>query len=160
MNEFLHQPGFLGTNANRAADITLVIMLLAATLFTIGFILARKKNFKAHRWVQTSAATLNAIMVLWMMILPFRDFVLRDRGGPRPGLFYIIASIHGLVGLVGVIFGLFVTLRGNGLVPKPLRFNNYKLFMRTAYGLYMTATLLGIGVYLTWFVIVPNPPVY
>jgi uncharacterized membrane protein YozB (DUF420 family) len=160
MNEFLHQPGFLGTHANRAADITLVIMLLAATLFTIGFILARKKKFKAHRWVQTGAATLNAIMVLWMMILPFRDFVLRDRGGPRPAVFYIIASIHGLVGLVGVIFGLFVTLRGNGLVPKPLRFNNYKLFMRTAYGLYMLATLLGIGVYLTWFAYVPNPPVF
>jgi uncharacterized membrane protein YozB (DUF420 family) len=160
MNEFLHQPGFLGTHANRAADITLLIMLLAAALFTIGFVLARRKKFAAHRWVQTSAATLNAIMVLWMMILPFRDFVLRDNGGPRLAVFYIITSVHGLVGLVGVIFGLYVTLRANGLVPAPLRFRNYKPFMRTAYGLYIAATLLGVGVYLTWFVIIPNPPVY
>jgi uncharacterized membrane protein YozB (DUF420 family) len=160
MNEFLHQPGFLGTNANRAADITLVIMLLAATLFTIGFILARKKNFKAHRWVQTSAATLNAIMVLWMMILPYRDFVLRGKAGSQPAIFYTMANLHAGIGLIAITFGLFVTLRGNGLVPKPLQFRNYKLYMRTAYGLYMLATLLGVLVYLTWFVIVPNQPVY
>jgi hypothetical protein len=43
MTGILHQPGFLGTNANFAADLTLVLMLLIAVLFTVGFILARQK---------------------------------------------------------------------------------------------------------------------
>ena len=113
MNELLHKPGFLGTHANLAADVTLVVMLWAAMLFTYGFVLARQERFVAHRWVQTSAAIVNAILVLWMMILPFRDFVIRDTGGPRPTVFYTITSVHGFVGFIGLTFGLFVTLRGN-----------------------------------------------
>jgi uncharacterized membrane protein YozB (DUF420 family) len=158
--EILHQPGFLRTNANFAADMTLVLMLLVAALFTIGFMLARQRKYEAHRWVQTSAASLNAILVLWLMILPFRDFVLRDQGGPRLPIFYTTTVIHALIGAVAFPFGMFVMLRGNNLVPKALRFSNYKLFMRTAYALYLLATLAGVLVYIVWFVIIPNPPQY
>jgi uncharacterized membrane protein YozB (DUF420 family) len=160
MTELLHRPGFLGTNANFAADMTLVLMLLVATLFTIGFYMARRGKYEVHRWIQTSAATLNAILVLWLMILPFRDFVLRDQGGPRPGIFYYVTVAHALIGAVAFPFGMFVMLRANRLVPKALWFNNYKLFMRTAYTLYMLATLVGVFVYYTWFVAIPNPPLY
>ncbi len=160
MVEILHLPGFLGTHANFAADVTLLLMVMIGIIFTIGFVLARKKKFEAHRWVQTAAASLNAILVLWLMILPFRDFVIRDTGGPRAGLFYAITILHAILGAVALPFGLFVVLRGNRLVPRALRFNNYKLFMRTAYGLYILTILVGIIVYYTWFVIIPNPPVY
>jgi hypothetical protein len=160
MNELLHRPGFLGTRANFGADATLLVMIFIAALFTLGFYLARRQQFGLHRWVQTSAAILNLIMALWLMILPFRDFVLRDNGGPRPSIFYAATGLHALVGLFGVGFGAFVTLRANGLMPPALRFRNYKPFMRTAYSLYMATTLLGIFVYLTWFVIIPNAPIY
>lgn len=160
MDYILHGPSFLGTKANFAADMTLVLMILAAALFTLGFYLARKRLYQAHRWVQTGAASLNAILVLWMMLLPYRDFVIRDQGGPRPGVFYAITTIHALIGGVALVFGLFVVLRGNELVPAALKFRNYKGYMRTAYALYMTATLLGILVYLIWFVWIPNPPVF
>ena len=158
MDELLHRPGFLGTHANFAADLTLVVMLFGAALFTLGVVMALRRRYQVHRWIQTTAAGLNAMMVLWMMILPFRDFVLRDLGGPRPAFFYTITAAHAIIGFTGLTFGLFVTLRGNELVPKRLKFNNYKLFMRVAYGLYMLATLLGIWVYLTWFATIPNPP--
>ena len=160
MTDFFHRPGFLGTNANFVADLTLAIMLLVAALFTLGFFLARRKNYEAHRWVQTSAALINGILVLWLMILPFRDFIIRDQGGPRPSIFYAITILHALIGAVAFPFGIFVVLRGNNLVPKFLRFKNYKLFMRTAYSLYILATLAGVFVYIAWFVIIPNPPIY
>jgi hypothetical protein len=32
--------------------------------------------------------------------------------------------------------------------------------MRVSYALYVLATLIGVFVYLTWFVGNPNPPVY
>jgi uncharacterized membrane protein YozB (DUF420 family) len=160
MVEFLHREGFLGTNANFAADMTLVLMLFIALLFTIGFIMARRKKFEVHRWIQTSAASLNAVLVLWLMVLPFRDFVIRDQGGPRPAIFYAVTLIHAIIGAVAFPFGMFVTLRANRLVPKALRFTNYKLFMRTAYTLYLLATLVGVAVYFIWFVVIPNPPLY
>jgi uncharacterized membrane protein YozB (DUF420 family) len=46
-----------------------------------------------------------------------------------------------------------VVLRANKLVPKRLRFKNYKRFMRTSYALYMLATLLGVVVYLEVYVL-------
>ena len=160
MNEFLHQPGFFGTSANFAADFTLVMMILIAILFSVGVGLALKKKYEVHRWVQTTAAVLNAVMVLWMMILPFRDFVAPGLPEELSKPFYAITSLHAFVGFIALTFGLFVTLRGNGLVPKALKFKNYKLFMRIAYSLYMITTLLGILVYFTWFVGNPNPPTY
>lgn len=160
MTELLHSKGFLGTNGNFAADMTLVLGILVGVLFTIGYVLARRKQYTAHRWVQTTAAAINLILVLWLMILPFRDFVLRGAAGPQPPLFYVIPSIHGTIGAVALIFGVFVVLRGNGMMIKPLQFNNYKVFMRIAYGLYMAATLAGCAVYYTWFVVMANPPVF
>jgi uncharacterized membrane protein YozB (DUF420 family) len=160
MVEILHRPGFLGTSANFAADMTLTISLTVALLFTVGFALARAGRYTVHRWVQTTAAALNAILVGWMMILPFRDFVLPGIPGRLDERFYLLSAIHGTAGLMALFFGLFVALRGNGLVPSALQFRDYKRFMRTSYALYMLATLLGVVVYLTWFVGNPNPPVY
>ena len=160
MTEFLHQPGFLGTSANMAADFTLMMMLGIAALFTLGVIMAVRRHYRVHRWIQTTAALLNLGMVLWMMILPFRDFVLSGIPSQLNERFYWLTSLHGLAGGIALIFGLFVTLRGNELVPSALKFNNYKRFMRIAYTLYMAATVLGVLVYLTWFVGNPSPPTY
>jgi uncharacterized membrane protein YozB (DUF420 family) len=161
MNDRLHQPGFLGTSANWAADMTLLLSALVALLLTVGVILAVRGQYRAHRWFQTGAATLNAVLVLWLMILPYRDFVAAPN---NPGLLPLSAiattRIHAAVGALALVFGLFVTLRANKLMPKFLRFNNYKAFMRVAYALYMLATLIGLFVYITWFVGNPSPPSY
>ena len=160
MVELLHQPGFLGTSANFAADMTLVLSLLVAAALTIGFILARRGDTRTHRVVQTVAVLTNAGLVLWLMILPFRDFVapgVPDRLGER---FFAVTTLHAVVGASAMLLGLFVVLRANGLMPKPLRFQNYKRVMRVSYALYILATLIGVVVYLTWFVGNPNPPVY
>src|SRR5262249_60201130 len=58
---------------------------------------------------------------------------------------------------VTLIFGTFVALRGNELVPRALEFKNYKLFMRTAYSMYILVTLLGIWVYNVWYINTPAP---
>jgi len=161
MTDLLHQPGFLGTSANWAADMTLLMSALVALLLTIGVVLAVRGQYRAHRWFQTSAATLNAVLVLWLMILPFRDFVAApDNPGGLPLSAVAVTRIHAAVGASALIFGLFVTFRANKLMPKFLRFNNYKAFMRVAYALYMLATLIGLFVYITWFVGNPTPPSY
>lgn len=161
MTDLLHQPGFLGTSANWAADMTLLMSALVALLLTIGVVLAVRGQYRAHRWFQTGAATLNAVLVLWLMILPYRDFVVAPN---NPGLLPLPAiattRIHAAVGALALVFGLYVTLSANKLMPKFLRFSNYKAFMRVAYALYMLATFIGLFVYITWFVGNPSPPNY
>src|SRR6185503_9483877 len=71
--------------------------------------------------------------------------------------YYQAATIHALLGVCTLLFGSFVALRGNELVPRALKFNNYKLFMRTAYTMYILVTFLGIWVYSVWYVTTPQP---
>lgn len=153
MIDFLNRPGFLGTHAFLLSDISLILILLTAILFTIGRGLIRRNHVEAHRWVQTVAAIINAIVVLGVMINSFLVHIL-------PGLpdkffegSYGVTTVHAFVGLIGLVLGIFVVLRGNQLVPQRLRFKNYKWFMRTSYALYMLATLLGVAVYIEAFVI-------
>jgi len=153
MINFLDQPGFLGTHAPFISDLTLILILLTAILFTIGWQLARHKHFEAHRWVQTTTACLNAVVVLVVMIRSFIVHILPGIPGKLLQGDYAVTTVHALVGATGLLMGIFVVLRANGLVPKSLRFKKYKPFMRTAYALYMTATLLGVLVYTFTFIL-------
>jgi plastocyanin/uncharacterized membrane protein YozB (DUF420 family) len=149
--------GFLGTNASLLADISLILGIVVAIMLTIGMLLAVRKRYEAHRWVQTSAVVLNALLVLLYMVGSF--FKSAAPGVPERlnETYYLAPTIHGILGLVTLIFGVFVMLRGNELVPQALKFNNYKLFMRTAYTMYVLVTLLGIWVYTTWYINQPEP---
>ena len=152
MENLLNGPGFLGTNATFRPDLTLVLILVTAMLFTIGWQLAVRKRYTAHRWVQTLAASLNAIVVLSTMISSFLIFILPGIPGKLLEGSYGVTTVHALVGMVGLVLGVFVVLRGNELVPQSLRFTNYKLYMRIAYALYMVSTLIGVAVYLDVYV--------
>jgi hypothetical protein len=99
-------------------------------------------------------------MVGWMMILPYRDFIAPGLPEKLAERFYFVTTLHAIIGLAALLLGVFTALRANGLMIKALRFNNYKGVMRVSYSLYMLATLVGIWVYITWFVTNPNPPTY
>ena len=164
MNELFHQPGFLGTAANWAADITLVLSVLVGLAFTVGAILMRLNKFTAHRWVQTGGWILNVILVIWMMLLPYRDFIAPGIPDQLNERFHLVTTIHAIVGFFAFVFGGYTVIKANYLLVRNLRFRdhfkNVKLLMRVIYVLYMTTTLLGIWVYFVWFVNNPNPPVY
>ena len=152
MAGLLTGPGFLGTKATFRSDVTLILILVTAVLFIIGGRLAAGKHYESHRWVQTSAVVLNTLGVLFTMISSFLIHILPGIPGKLNVGDYAVTTVHALVGMVCLILGVFIVLRGNGLVPKALRFENYKLFMRTSYALYMLATLLGAGVYILVYV--------
>jgi uncharacterized membrane protein YozB (DUF420 family) len=144
--------GFLGTRAPLHSDLSLLLILLSAILFTIGWRLAVRKKFKAHRWVQTSAAILNTLVVLIVMIASFIIYILPGIPGKLLEGTYGVTTVHAFIGALGLLLGVFVVLRANGLMPKRLRFKNYKLFMRTSYALYLLATLVGVIVYVAVYI--------
>jgi uncharacterized membrane protein YozB (DUF420 family) len=153
MSDFLTTPGFLGTKATLRSDLTLVLIVISAILFNLGFILARQKHFNAHRWVQTGSVTLNTLVVLISMVTSYIIHILPGIPSKLAHGDYAVTTVHALIGATALLFGVFVALRGNNLVPMKLRFNNYKPFMRWAYGMYMFATLGGIILYIIVFVV-------
>ena len=148
----LNSPGFLGTNAPLHSDVTLVLILVTAVMFTIGWQLAVRKHFELHRWVQTAAVILNTTVVLVSMIGSFVMYILPGIPAKLGEGSYGVTTLHAIVGLVGSALGVFIVLRANKLVPKALRFNSYKRFMRISYVIYMLATLLGVVVYIVVYV--------
>ncbi|HEX9091387.1 MAG TPA: hypothetical protein VF831_07845 [Anaerolineales bacterium] len=153
MSDFLTTPGFLGTSATLRSDLTLVLILITAILFNLGFLLARRKRYVFHRWVQTSAVILNTVVVLVSMVTSFIVHILPGIPGKLGEGDYAVTTVHGIIGAIGLTFGVFVALRGNELVPQRLKFRNYRPFMRWAYALYMLATLGGVALYIIVFVL-------
>jgi uncharacterized membrane protein YozB (DUF420 family) len=143
-------PGFLGTEASLGADLALLGSIVVALAFTLGAWLARRGQYEAHRWVQTVAAVVNVLLVFGIMI-PSLISVDPAENVELPASAFLYMTGHEILGAAALGFGLFVVLRGNGLVPAPLRFRNYKPYMRWAYGLYMAATLIGVAVYLVLY---------
>ena len=148
--------GFLGTNASALADISLVMGILVALTLTLGMIMAVRKRYDTHRWIQTIAVSINVLQVLTIMVGSFLKSAAPGIPQKLGETYYQAATIHALLGLFTLLFGTFVMLRGNELVPRGLKFNNYKLFMRTAYTMYMVVTLLGVWVYVTWYINQPQ----
>jgi uncharacterized membrane protein YozB (DUF420 family) len=152
MDNFLNAQGFLGTHATFRSDATLVLILLSMVLLTLGWQLRVHNHKRLHCFIQPAAVILNAAVVAVVMITTFVAVILP---GIPAKLFegsYGITALHGLIGAISVVFGIFVVLRANELVPQALRFNNYKFFMRTSYLLYLLSTVLGVVVYLVVYV--------
>ena len=135
------------TKAPRGAAISLVLIVVTAVLFTVGWRLAMRRRYEAHRWVQTAAACLNAAVVLVWMIHSFTANVAPQIPAKLNERAYAVATVHALVGAIGLVTGMFVVLRGNELVPQRLRFKNYKPYMRGAYALYLLGTVTGVVLY-------------
>ena len=110
------------------------------------------KHYKVHRWVQTSAAIINALVIVVVMVGSFWGFTLPQIPAKFAEPTVWITVVHACVGTVTFLLGVFIVLRANGLMPQALRFTNYKLFMRTSYTLYMLSTLIGIAVYFLAYV--------
>ena len=98
--------------------------------------------------VSAAAVILNLVPVVLWMIRYFVRYALPEIPSQLGHSPYGLTALHAVVGAIGVVLGVFVALRGHELVPKALRFSDYKAFMRTAYVVYMAGTVLGVILYL------------
>jgi uncharacterized membrane protein YozB (DUF420 family) len=143
----LLRPGFLGTHAPLYADLSLLLMLCTAVVFTFGWRLALRRRFAAHRRVQTAAVILNTFVVLAVMVASFIIYIVPGIPGKLLEGTYGVTTLHAVIGTLAMLLGVFIVLRGRNQVPRWLRFKNYKLFMRASYVLYMLTTIIGVLIY-------------
>jgi uncharacterized membrane protein YozB (DUF420 family) len=156
MLNFLFSQGFLNTRAPMFADLSIILILVSAILFTVAWRLAVRKKIKTHCKIQASATLLNTLVVLVVMI---PSFVLNTIPGIPARLNEVnvaMTTVHAIFGSMSVLLGIFVVLRAYRLVPKALRFKKYKPWMRTSYILYMLMTISGTVLYLLVYVVSPR----
>lgn len=144
--------GFLGTGATFWADFNLLAHIAMGLILIAGAVLARRKLYNAHKYVQASIVLLNLPLIALIMLPSFRDQVEPQIPGGLDRAYYAVASAHAAVGIVAQLLGLYIiTAAGTNLLPQQLRFQNFKPWMRTMLGLWWAVVLLGIGTYYVWY---------
>jgi plastocyanin/uncharacterized membrane protein YozB (DUF420 family) len=152
--------GFLGTGATFRADLNLVVQILMGVALLAGAYLARKRNFKAHKYCQSSVMVLNLLMIFLIMAPSFHRQVEPQIPGGLTEAYYSVAMVHAVLGTLAELLGLYVVLvAGTKVVPKKLRFKRFKPWMRAALALWWVVVLLGVATYYIWYVAPPSKDV-
>ena len=144
--------GFLGTDAGFPADLNLVVQLLMGATLIAGAWLARRRRYRAHALCQTTVLVLNLLMIGLVMGPAFQEQVLPGLPRHPAKLYYAIAAVHGALGAVAELLGLYIALvAGTRVVPPRLRFKHWKVWMRAELALWWTVILTGAGTYYSWY---------
>jgi plastocyanin/uncharacterized membrane protein YozB (DUF420 family) len=145
--------GFLGTGATFAADLNLVVQLAMGAALVTGMFLARRKNYRLHARCQASVVLLNLVMIVLIMAPQFHKQVEPNLAQITTDRYYTLPFFHAALGTVAEVLGLYVILvAGTDMIPKSLRFDNYKPWMRTTLALWWTVIGLGVATYVVWYV--------
>ena len=148
--------GIFGTHAPLAADVNLIAEIVLIIGLLVGFGLALSKHISAHQYNQTTWALFNIILVVFIMVESFTQ-VLSGIPASLLQLHGIVATIHAILGTITVLCAVYILLRMNGLLPKPLRIKWWKNLMRFTLGMYLLVGFLGLVTYVVWYVIPAAP---
>jgi len=144
--------GFLGTGATFTADLNLIVQLAMGAALVTGMFLARRKNYRLHARCQASVVLLNLLMIGLIMAPQFHKQVEPNLRLVTSDRYYTLPFIHAALGTVAEVLGLYVILvAGTEMIPKSLRFDNYKPWMRTTLALWWTVIGLGVATYVVWY---------
>jgi uncharacterized membrane protein YozB (DUF420 family) len=134
----------LTTKAPSGAVLALVLSVVAAIMFTVGWRLAVARRYAAHRRVQTAAVVLSTAVIAAWMIRSFVLYVAPQIPARLSQRAYAVATVHAVVGVAALVLGVYVVLGAFELVPPRLRFKRFKPIMRSSYALYLLGTLTGV----------------
>lgn len=152
--------GFLGTGATFRADLNLVVQVSMGLALLAGMSLARRKNFRAHKYVQSSVMILNLVMIFLIMAPSFHKQVQPQVPGGLREAYYLIPYVHATLGTIAEVLGLYIVLvAATKILPRKLRFKRYKPWMRTELALWWLVVLIGVSTYYVWYIASAKTPV-
>jgi uncharacterized membrane protein YozB (DUF420 family) len=145
--------GFLGTGATFAADLNLLLQVAMGVALVLGALLARRGHYAAHGICQTTVLVLNLVTIVWVMGPSFSAQVIPRLPAGLGRRYFAVASGHALLGAGAETLGLYIVLvAGTKIVPRRLRFTNWKRWMRIELGLWWVVVLTGVWTYAWWYV--------
>jgi uncharacterized membrane protein YozB (DUF420 family) len=148
--------GFLGTGAPFSADANLIVQLAMGAALLIGTFLARKERYTAHGICQTTVMLLNLAMIAIVMWPGFQGQVVPAIPEHLGEPYYAVAMGHASLGMIAELAGLYIVLVARtSIMPRRLRFQRWKLWMRGELVLWWIVVLTGIGTYYAWYLAPP-----
>jgi uncharacterized membrane protein YozB (DUF420 family) len=145
--------GFLGTGATFGADLNLIAQLIMAVALTAGALLTKRKRYRAHGICQTTVLLVNLLMIGLVMWPSFQQQVKPALSKSVHKWYYGAATIHAALGVVAELLGLYiVVVAGTNILPRWLRFEDWKWWMRTELLLWAVVLVAGVGTYCAWYV--------
>ena len=114
--------------------------------------LARKYNYRAHKYCQSSVMLLNLVMISLIMAPSFHKQVEPQLPGGLKESYFLVPYVHAILGTIAEVLGVYIVLvAATKLVPKKLRFKRYKPWMRTELALWWVVVLIGVCTYYVWY---------
>ena len=145
--------GLLGTGATFAADINLIVQLIMGLALITGWILAKRKRYRAHGVCQTTILLLNLVMILLVMWPSFCQQIAPRLPRVFHGWYYATAVIHAVLGTMAELLGLYIVIvAGTDFLPRWLRFKQWKRWMQAELALWFIVLFTGIGTYYIWYI--------
>jgi plastocyanin/uncharacterized membrane protein YozB (DUF420 family) len=145
--------GFLGAGATFRADLNLVVQIAMGVMLLIGMGLARKGNYRAHKYCQTSVMFLNLVMIFLIMAPSFHKQVEPRFPAGLDEAYYAVPYVHAVLGTIAELLGLYIVMvAATKFVPDKLRFRRYKPWMRTELALWWVVVLISICTYYVWYI--------
>jgi len=141
-----NKQGFLGTYAPIIADINLIAQIALLGLLIAGLIEIKRKNNSEHRHLLTAVVLFSMVLTVFIMIGRF--FLLFT-----PGFFGWQLIVHGILGLVAVVLGIYLMLLMDNRLGKRWRTKKWKLMMRVNWLLFLLVVLGGFAIY--WRMYIP-----
>lgn len=157
--DYMFTQGFLGTRAPLFMDVVTLIVAILPLLVYGAIVLARKKLYKAHGFVQ------NLIFVISVIVVGYFEYGVRIGGGfdafiKGSGVSHTYASIvlglHVIIAIITLFYWSVTITKANYQFMKKLlpgtKSNAHKLLaLKTFFGIVFTS-FSGIWVYLLLFV--------
>jgi uncharacterized membrane protein YozB (DUF420 family) len=147
----LDASGFLTARSSLGADLALLLSAAVIVLLTAGVVMARRRRYDAHRWLQTSGVVLNAVLAVFWMLVSLWRFILPGIPGTLSKHGHALAAVHAAVGVVALVLGVFLVVRAGRLTRQGKSVSRYKTTMRVAYFVYLAAFVLGAWLYVVTY---------
>ena len=143
---------FLRADAGIKANFNLVSQLAMGAALIGGGFLARAKLYTAHAICQSAVLMLNLIMIAFVMWPSFYGQVLPALPKHLTDRYYGAATAHGILGAIAELLGLYILLAvGTDILPRRLRINRWKMWMRIELGLWWAVIVTGVLTYYVWY---------
>jgi uncharacterized membrane protein YozB (DUF420 family) len=127
--------------------LNLHIQIALILLLSTGVLLARTRRFRLHAVMQCAVVLLNLGLILGIMLPSLRQ-QMPAALSPSWSVSIAIVLLHSFVGALAWLMAFYVVLvSGTPLIPRKLRFLNYRRWMRAAFAMWWAAFLLGCAVY-------------
>jgi uncharacterized membrane protein YozB (DUF420 family) len=150
-------PGFLGTGADLVADITLLAyILLIVPGMLAGFFFARRKMYEpAHKYTMTLIMMVNWVLIIFVMSVSYSRGVAPSVPAGLPQPVILFPTIHLVTGAIAQLLATYLVIRMwfEDVLPAALKVKRIKRYMRFTLAMWLTTALLGVVIYLFWYVL-------